>query len=225
MIALYSVTFGKPGVVVVGGTESAGFGRDAQGRTARTGGWGFVFGDEGSGCWIAVRALNACGRAADGLGPKTSLLEYLLRALKVWTLTDIHRLVYSGALGRPGIAALASAVHEAAVKRDEVARQILQDAGEELGQLAAGVIRGLKCQNDHVTVGTAGGVFNAGAWVVDPFKRVVLSESPSAFVTLPNVPAAVGAALLALEQIGGVVDDGVAKNVRATLGLVTVTTS
>lgn len=217
LIALYSVTLGKPGVVVIGGTGSVGFGRDAHGRTARAGGWGYVFGDEGSGYWIAVRALNACARASDGTGRRTSLLSYLLRALQVSTLTDVHRLVYSGALGRPDMAALASAVHEAATARDHVAQTILRQAGEELGRLAAGVIRALKLQEDHLTVGMVGGVFNAGAWVVDPFTRVVCEEAPYARARLPEVPQAVAAALLALEMDGRVVDGSIIDNVRASI--------
>ena len=196
LIALYSVTFGRPGVAVIGGTGSVGFGRDAAGKTARAGGWGYIFGDEGSGYWIGVRALNACAAAADGTGPKTRLLEFLLQSLQVSTLTDIHRLVYSGSLSRPDIAALASVVHAAAVGGDRPAQRILRSAGEELGKLAVGVVRALQCQNDRVTVGMAGGVFGAGAWVTDPFTRVVMADAPYAKVTLPQVPAAVGAAAL-----------------------------
>lgn len=217
LIALYSVTFGRPGVVVIGGTGSVGFGRDAAGRTARTGGWGYVFGDEGSGYWIAVRALNACARARDGMAPPTRLLDDLLRALKVSTFNDIHRLVYSGTLSRPDIAALSTHVYEAAVARDKVAQGLLQEAGEELGQLAVGAIRGLKMQKEYLTAGTVGGVFRAGAWVVDPFTRVVKEEAPFANVAPPQVPAAVGAALLALEEAGGVVDNRIIERVQSTL--------
>jgi N-acetylglucosamine kinase-like BadF-type ATPase len=217
LIALYSVMFGKPGVVVIGGTGSVGFGRDAQGRTARTGGWEYTFGDEGSGYWIGVRALSACARAGDGTGPKTSLLAYILRALRVSTFTDVHRPVYSGAISRPDIAALAKGVHEAAVARNRVAQTILRQAGKELGQLAAGVIRALKLQEDRLTVGMAGGVFKAGAWVADPFKRVVLEEAPYARARRPEIPPAAAAALLALEHIGGVVDEPIIDNLKATL--------
>ncbi len=218
LIALYSVTFGKPGVVVIGGTGSVGFGRDARGHSARTGGWGYIFGDEGSGYWIAVRALNASARASDGIDPQTNLLDYLCRALKVSTLAEIHALVYSAAHSRPDVAAFASAVCEAAVGGDSVAQRILEDAGEELGRLAVGVLKSLGFDNEPVTVGMAGGVFTAGQLVIDSFTRTVRAEAPLADVTLPLTPPAVGAALLALESVGGVVDSAVIDNIQATLG-------
>src|ERR1700735_156549 len=45
--ALAGATAGKPGIVMIAGTGSIAFGRNAGGRTARAGGWGFIFGDEG----------------------------------------------------------------------------------------------------------------------------------------------------------------------------------
>src|SRR5205085_12358095 len=92
----------------------------------------------------------------------------------------IHRLVYSGALARPDLAALSTLVYEAAVAGDRVAQRLLQEAGEELGRLAVGVVHALKMQKEYLTVGTVGGVFRAGAWVVDPFTRVVKEEAPFA---------------------------------------------
>ena len=44
LIALVGATGGEPGVVVVAGTGSIAFGRNAEGRTARAGGWGYASG-------------------------------------------------------------------------------------------------------------------------------------------------------------------------------------
>src|SRR5450631_85200 len=51
-VALSGALAGEPGVVVISGTGSIAFGRNAEGRTARAGGWGYLFGDEGGGFWI-----------------------------------------------------------------------------------------------------------------------------------------------------------------------------
>src|SRR5437867_2319445 len=48
VIALSGATAGEPGVITIGGTGSIAFGRNESGRVARAGGWGYVFGDEGS---------------------------------------------------------------------------------------------------------------------------------------------------------------------------------
>ena len=64
-----TAAFGEgPGVIVIAGTGSIAFGRDAQGRTARAGGWGFAISDEGSAHWIGRAAVRAVLRAADQVG-------------------------------------------------------------------------------------------------------------------------------------------------------------
>jgi N-acetylglucosamine kinase-like BadF-type ATPase len=216
-IALYSVTFGLPGVVVIGGTGSVGYGRNAQGETASTGGWGYLMGDEGSGYWIALRVLNACTRMLDGRGPQTQCLPLLLKRLGVESLRNAHRLVYTGALSRPDIAALAVTASEAAQQNDRIARHILSRAGVELGLLAAKVLRRLRMARDAVEVGAVGGVFRAGRHVLEPFAGTVHRAAPQAVILAPRVPAAVAAALLALEEIGAPVNEAVLAQVKATL--------
>src|SRR5947209_922696 len=49
-IALAGALSGEAGIVVVSGTGSIAFGKNDAGQTARTGGWGYLFGDEGGAC-------------------------------------------------------------------------------------------------------------------------------------------------------------------------------
>src|SRR5579871_1795229 len=95
-IALYSVTFGRPGVVIIAGTGAAAYGVNHLGEQAKSGGWGYLLGDEGSGYWIAVRALNACCRAEDGLNPQTQMLSLFLRHLELEDISQVHARIYSG---------------------------------------------------------------------------------------------------------------------------------
>ena len=74
-MALYGATEGAPGVVVISGTGSVSCGVNRQGKRVYAGGWGPVAGDEGSGSWIARRALQAVAHATDERGPKTILAE------------------------------------------------------------------------------------------------------------------------------------------------------
>ena len=64
-IALEAAFDAGPGVIVIGGTGSIAYGRNAQGKTARAGGWGFAIGDEGSAHWIGRAAVSAVLRASD----------------------------------------------------------------------------------------------------------------------------------------------------------------
>src|SRR6478672_8974858 len=78
LVALEAGAPGQPGVVVISGTGSISYGRNARGEAARSGGWGYVLGDEGSGYWIGRAALRAVLRQSDRRGPKTALSDLLL---------------------------------------------------------------------------------------------------------------------------------------------------
>src|SRR5579863_9715345 len=69
-IALVGATAGEPGVVTIAGTGSIAFGRNGEGKTARAGGWGYVFGDEGGGFDLVRQALRAVLRHEEGWGAK-----------------------------------------------------------------------------------------------------------------------------------------------------------
>jgi len=58
-IALVGATGGAPGIIVIAGTGSIAFGRNAAGKSARAGGWGYVFGDEGGAFDLVRQALRA----------------------------------------------------------------------------------------------------------------------------------------------------------------------
>ncbi|HKG95235.1 MAG TPA: BadF/BadG/BcrA/BcrD ATPase family protein, partial [Gemmatimonadaceae bacterium] len=68
------------GVLLIAGTGSVAFGRGPAGQFARCGGWGPVFGDEGSGSWIGRRALGIVAASADGREPATALAGAVLTA-------------------------------------------------------------------------------------------------------------------------------------------------
>ncbi len=216
-IALYSVTFGRSGVVIIAGTGAAAYGVSPQGGQAHSGGWGHMLGDEGSGYWIAVRALNACCRACDGIDPPTQMLPLLLKRLEATDLKEVHALIYGGRLPRPDLAALAETVALAAAQGDATARRILREAGKELAVCVIAVIRKLQMQQEPALVGTVGGVFRAGRAVLRPFREAVKLAAPHASVVGPRVPPAVAAALMALEAISVSVQDGLIANVETAL--------
>lgn len=216
-IALYSVTMGRPGVVVISGTGSVAYGVNGEGEKAFAGGWGYLLGDEGSGYWIALKALNACGRAEDGLIPPTLLLPLILQRLEVENLKKVHHLLYSGKLSRPDIAALSETVSQAAAQGDAVALQILHQAGRELALLAVRVVTRLRMENQEVTIGTFGGVFRAGRPLLRPFRTAIKRKVPYACITHAHLPAAVGAALIALEAVGIKPTDTILNHVKQSL--------
>jgi N-acetylglucosamine kinase-like BadF-type ATPase len=72
-----------PGIVAVAGTGSVTVGIGDDGEVVKVGGWGPIYGNEGSAQWIGREGLRAAARAADGRGPSTLLVERLGRGVGV----------------------------------------------------------------------------------------------------------------------------------------------
>ena len=160
VIALSGALAGEPGVITISGTGSIAFGRNAQGDRARAGGWGHVFGDEGSGFDIARQALRSALRFEEGWGPATALHRKLLDATGAHDANDLLHRFYTPEFPRPVIAGYASLVDEAARDGDHEASRILSVAAEQLGLVANAVSRKL-FGNDPARIVRIGGVFRS----------------------------------------------------------------
>ncbi|HWP56039.1 MAG TPA: BadF/BadG/BcrA/BcrD ATPase family protein, partial [Pyrinomonadaceae bacterium] len=143
-IALYGATDGKPGVVIISGTGSISVGVNRHGKRVYAGGWGPVAGDEGSGSWIARRALQMVARASDGRGPQTALTEAACEYFQVSAVEDLSTAIYAPTITNDRIAGFSRLVIATARTGDEVALGIIDEAGKELGKAAVAVIRKLK---------------------------------------------------------------------------------
>ncbi len=126
------------GLGVIAGTGSIAVGRDANGRTARSGGWGHLIGDEGSAYLAVIDGLRRVARHVDGREPipqgAEELTEELCRALGVADPSAIVSAIYAPGVDRTRIASFAPAVTAAAARGSEAARQILRASGEELAK-------------------------------------------------------------------------------------------
>jgi len=160
-VALVAATGGEPGVVVIAGTGSMAFGRNRQGRTARAGGWGYVFGDEGGAFDLTRQALRAALRYEEGWGPPTSLRERLLQATGAKTANELLHRFYTTEFTRPQIAELSRLVHEAAACGDTIALACIHQAAQQLAELAAAVRSQLFSPDEDVLVSYSGGVFQS----------------------------------------------------------------
>jgi N-acetylglucosamine kinase len=157
--ALTGALAGEPGIVTVAGTGSICFGRNAAGDTARAGGWGYAFGDEGSAFDLTRRALRAALRFEEGWGPPTALHALLREALDVADIRLVQRRLYATENIRRAVAALAPLVDRAALAGDPVAHGILLDAATDLARITR-VVRGRLFQpEDAVAIAAVGGVF------------------------------------------------------------------
>jgi len=199
-IALHAATDGDQGVVVISGTGSFSVGINRQGKQAHAGGWGPVAGDEGSGSWIARRALQAVAHATDGRGPKTNLTATARAYFQVTQADDLATAIYAPTMTNDRIAGFSRLVIQAARGGDEVASHILRDAGRELGKAAVTVIRKLKMEQDPFQVAFIGGVFAAGEFVIGPLREEINRVAKRAFIAEPRFSPTVAAARMVQEH-------------------------
>ena len=124
------------GICLICGTGSIAYGRDVQGRQVRAGGWGYLFGDEGSGYAIGTAALRAVSQAADGRVPETLLTRLVLGHWELDNPMQIIPRVYNAPSPRAEIARLAKVVQTAGEQGDMQAQSILKEAAKALAQMA-----------------------------------------------------------------------------------------
>lgn len=152
---------GRPGVVIIAGTGSAAFGRNASGETAQAGGWGWLVDDAGGAYWLALRGLAAICEAADGRGPSTCLTE---RAEVFFDAPDVRTLLrglHGGNRDRAGVAGFAREIRLAASAGDAAAVQVMQAGVTELVRMAVAVrdrLSGTKNLCDKLPLAVTGGL-------------------------------------------------------------------
>jgi N-acetylglucosamine kinase-like BadF-type ATPase len=203
LVALVAGAGDSPGVVVVAGTGSIAYGRDAAGRAARAGGWGYLLGDEGGGFWIGRSALTAVVRQFDGRGPATLLTPMILEHLDLSTPKQLIHEIYYRDVHRHTIAGIAGLVQRAMDERDAIAAEILRHAGTELASAAGSVIGRLQMRGDAFPTVLAGGIFRGTPWLVGDVTKRLSEIAPRTQVQRLEVEPAVGAVRLALAAAKG----------------------
>ena len=146
------------GVALVAGTGSITFGRTAEGQTCRTGGWGYLMGDEGSAYTVALAGLKAAVRSADGRESEGRLLPDYLGRLGLNQPDDLLQAIYLNHPERAWIASLADVVTKAADEGDPAALRILGSAAEELALLIATTARKLDLSAKPIPICYTGGL-------------------------------------------------------------------
>jgi glucosamine kinase len=128
---------GAPGIVVAAGTGSVATALYADGSLRQVGGWGFPVGDQGSGAWLGLCALQHAQAALDGRAAAGALAQAVYAqcgadapALLAWCAAST-----AAAALAPAYAALAPAVFAAAGQGDAVAQALLQAGADELMRL------------------------------------------------------------------------------------------
>jgi N-acetylglucosamine kinase-like BadF-type ATPase len=208
--ALAGATAGEPGVIVIAGAGSVLRGINADGQELLVGGWGHLFGDEGSAYAIGREAVRVALAEFDKIGPPSKLTPLLFERLGVRSAYELKDRYYSGAFSRDHLAGLSVWVDEMAEMGDPVCERVLKIAGNDLAQHASLLVARLFRQEGYSkasacpVVSYTGGVFRSRL-VRETFERAILEQYPYLQVRPPLLPPVFGSLLLAYRSAGVVI--------------------
>jgi N-acetylglucosamine kinase-like BadF-type ATPase len=199
-IALEAAFGAAEGIILLAGTGSAAFGRDANGRTARAGGRGPWISDEGSTFDIGRGAIRAIALAEENRGPVTAMSSriFAFHQCRNWDQLG-EQITKNPDAVFPKTFPL---VAELAEEGDAVARGILSAAAESLAELAACVASELGWRDRDVPIAKVGGAFGRAKVfdaAVDAELKKSIPRTRKAFVEISPAEAAVRMAL----RLGG----------------------
>ncbi|MGI9035082.1 MAG: N-acetylglucosamine kinase [Pyrinomonadaceae bacterium] len=196
--ALFGATAGKPGIVVIAGTGSVVFGVNEKGETARAGGLGYLFADEGGGFWLAAQMIRLAIKEQDGLIEKSGILKIVLDFFGRGEIREVTDDFYNGKISRDEIAKLAKRASEAADGANEIIREQINFGAEVLAASVESVARKLNFRSNFPVAGV-GGMFRARL-MRECFKSILAEKVPAADFIKPRFGPAEGALLLAYRQ-------------------------
>lgn len=184
-----------PGVLVWAGTGSFAVARAANGELHRTGGRGYLLGDQGSAYDLVRRAAAAVVLAADGLGPATALTEALVREFGAPAPARLGAVLQRLATGE--VAARLPSVLEVAAAGDEVAAAVLDEGMEALAMVANAAVRSAGLEWRGLAVVFGGGLLLGAPAVRDLLARRLAALGAGPARLAEEAAAAHGAAALA----------------------------
>lgn len=183
------------GVVLISGTGSIACAKDSQDVVFRSGGWGWMLGDEGSGYWIGAEILRRIFKIADGILPETGITKNVLEFLEIESVQDAVSLLYTHDKPASKIASLAPIVLNANVTGDETAVSVIQSAADSLAALTESAVKKAELTSP-VTLCMFGSVVENSEFL----RHAVMDRLGSGYVLRhPRLIPAAGAVLLALK--------------------------
>ena len=188
------------GLVLIAGTGSAAYGVAPGGATASVGGWGFLFGDEGSAFRIACDAVMRAMRTADRTPERASSIgEAACAAFEVADLRALARGFYTGAIERAALAAFAIEVLRLAAAHESDAAFVVDRAARALVELAVTCARRLLLEECEIAL--CGGLA-ADRFYSELVAAKLAGELPQARLAKPRWDPPTGALLLAYKEAG-----------------------
>jgi len=193
----------EDGINLICGTGSMAYGEFA-GRSARAGGWGELFSDEGSAYWIAREGLNLFSRMSDARLPPGPLQDIVRRHFSLQSDLDLCAAIYGQKPSeRSQLAALAPLIAAAARAGDLEALRLFDRAAEELVAFVDAVHRQLRVPDGRtVAVSYSGGMFQLSELLLQPLRTKLAARGAWYRLQAPRLSPVAGAALYAAKLCG-----------------------
>jgi len=137
------------------------------------GGWGPILGDEGSGAWIGQQAAQAFVRAQEGWGEETALTSMIFDAWGLEKDWDMVPMVYGSPSPFRKVASLVPLVCRAAAMGDQVAVNILTEAGVYLAKQMIALIECQSIPEDQWQITCCGSVWKGNPVMISSFASAL----------------------------------------------------
>ncbi len=177
-IALRAAVPSGDGFVLIAGTGSIAYG-EVGARQFRAGGYGYLFGDDGSGFALGSAAVKHTLRALEGRAPHDGLVEEVTRALDAPSNDAILLRVYGGENPVTELAALAPLVLAAAARGERSANKIVQSAALDLYDLIISIARAAEARERALPIVFAGGLLRSNNLLTYLLETRIANELPS----------------------------------------------
>ena len=195
-IALEGAFSGKPGSILIAGTGSIMFGKDANGNIHRVGGFGRFLGDEGSGYVIGRKGLVAVSKEFDGRGPATLISKQVDEKFGINSQEILITEIYKNNFD---IASVAPIVLAAAEKNDDSALKIIDEETDELILHIRSITK--KINQPVLNLAFIGGIISNDNIYSQTLRKKIKELLPTVNLKLPDFPPEMGAVLMAKELL------------------------
>ncbi len=204
------------GIAVVSGTgcNCRGWDREHK-REGRVTGYGITMGEGAGGSELIHRAMQIIGYSWTKRLPPTALAPAFVEMAGAKNLEDLIQ-GYTEDYYSIGAEA-APLVFRVAEQGDAVANDLVRWAGNELGQMALGVIRQLDFEDLEFEIALIGSMFKSGEILINPMRETVHAIAPKAKLIPVEVRPVLGAVLLGMEAGGLALSNEQRDNIKAVL--------
>ena len=190
------------GISIVSGTgcNCRGWSKDYKKEGRVVGGAGAWSGEAGGAFDIVERAMRAVTFEWDKRGPETALTPLFIQTMGAADLDDLIEGLYTSRFDLDLMTV--QMVFRVAAAKDPVAMDVIRWAGEQLGQMACGVIRQLQLEKESFDVVLIGSLFDGHALMTESLSAIIHQLAENARLVRLSVPPVVGGVILGMQTAG-----------------------